>query len=113
MPNLQSLYEKMPASKVAFVMVSLDEDPAKARKFIARKGFTFPVYTPDGPVPQTYAAQVIPTTFVISPHGRLVARQEGMADYDNARFRDFLLQLARDGSSRVRGQAQGSRNVPE
>jgi hypothetical protein len=91
---------------VAFVMVSLDEDPAKARKFVSRKGLTFPVYTPEGPIPQAYAAQVIPTTFVLSPDGRVVLRQDGMADYDNARFRDFLLQLARQGWSGEMTQAQ-------
>jgi thiol-disulfide isomerase/thioredoxin len=99
MPNIQSLYEKMPPGKIAFVMVSLDESPEKARKFVARKGFTFPVYTPAGPVPPAYAGQVIPATFVLSPDGRVVARHEGMADYDNAGFRDFLLQLAGDGKS--------------
>jgi thiol-disulfide isomerase/thioredoxin len=99
MPNIQSLYEKMPADKIAFVMVSMDEDPAKAQKFVARKGFAFPVYTPDGPIPQAYAGQVIPTTFVISPDGRVMTRQQGMADYDNARFRDFLLHLAQDGEA--------------
>jgi thiol-disulfide isomerase/thioredoxin len=96
MPNIQSLYEKMPAGKVVFAMVSLDKDPAKARAFIARKGYTFPVYTPNGHVPQAYAGQVIPTTYIISPDGKVVARHDGMADYDNAAFRDFLLALARN-----------------
>lgn len=101
MPNIQSLYEKMPADQVAFVMVSLDDNPPKAGKFIAKKGFTFPVYMPAGPVPQAYASQVIPTTFVISPDGRVMARHDGMADYDNASFRDFLLKLAQRGGDKV------------
>jgi rhodanese-related sulfurtransferase/thiol-disulfide isomerase/thioredoxin len=104
MPNIQSLYGKMPADQVAFVMVSLDDDPEKARKFIDRKGFTFPVYTPQGPMPSAYASQVIPTTFVLSPDGKVVARHDGMADYDSDKFRNFLLSM----TQRDKGQAAGA-----
>ena len=93
MPNIQSLYQKVKSDNIAFVMVSLDQDPGKAQKFIAKKGFTFPVYTPNGPLPAVYEGQVIPTTFVISPAGQIVARKDGMADYDNQEFREFLLNL--------------------
>ena len=96
MPNIQGLYEKVKSDKIAFVMVSLDQDIVKAQKFIAKKGFTFPVYMPNGPLPAAYAGQVIPTTFVISPAGRIVARKDGMADYDNPEFRDFLQSMAQD-----------------
>ncbi|MDB5262341.1 MAG: alkyl hydroperoxide reductase [Adhaeribacter sp.] len=99
MPNIQSLYEKVKSENIAFVMVSLDDDPAKAQKFINRKKFTFPVYTPNGALPPVYAGQVIPTTFVISPDGRIVARKDGMADYDNQEFREFLQNMAQ--TSRV------------
>jgi rhodanese-related sulfurtransferase/thiol-disulfide isomerase/thioredoxin len=108
MPNIQSLYGKMPADQVAFVMVSLDDNPAKARKYIDRKGFTFPVYTPNGPMPPAYASQVIPTTFVLSPEGKVAARYDGMADYDNARFRDFLLTLAQKATNKAAAGAAGA-----
>ncbi|WP_190277492.1 redoxin domain-containing protein [Adhaeribacter rhizoryzae] len=99
MPNIQSLYEKVNSDKIAFVMVSLDQDPAKAQKFIQKRNFTFPVYTPNGPLPAAYEAQVIPTTFIISPEGQIVARKDGMADYDNQEFREFLLKMTQPGIS--------------
>lgn len=47
MPNIQKLYEKIGSDKIAFVMLSLDEDGMeKVKKFIGKKGFTFPVYLP-------------------------------------------------------------------
>ncbi|MGV3504100.1 MAG: TlpA family protein disulfide reductase [Adhaeribacter sp.] len=96
MPGIQDLYEKMPSDQIAFVMLSLDEDPAKAKKFVDRKGYTFPVYTPAGQLPSGYrAGNVIPTTFVISPEGKVVVQKSGMADYDTKEFRAFMLQLAR------------------
>ncbi|MGV3589796.1 MAG: redoxin family protein [Adhaeribacter sp.] len=99
MPNIQSLYEKVKSDKIAFVMVSLDQDPAKAQKFIQKRNFTLPVYTPNGPLPAAYETQVIPTTFIISPEGQIVARKDGMADYDNQEFREFLLKMTQPGKS--------------
>ncbi|QNF35518.1 TlpA family protein disulfide reductase [Adhaeribacter swui] len=97
MPNIQSLYEKVNSDKIAFVMVSLDQDPTKAQKFIQKKGFTFPVYTHNGSLPISYETQVIPTTFIISPEGQIVTRKDGMADYDNQEFREFLQRLTQPG----------------
>jgi thiol-disulfide isomerase/thioredoxin len=95
MPDIQKLYEKVKSDKIAFVMVSLDEDPAKAARFVQRMDFTFPVYSPDGYTPPVFGSgNVIPTTYVISPDGFIVARQEGMAQYDTKEFRDFLLKMA-------------------
>lgn len=100
MPGIQNLYEKVQSDQIAFVMVSLDEDPAKARKFVERIGYTFPVYTPESQMPRQYGAgNVIPTTFVISPEGKVVVQKDGMADYDSKEFRDFLLNLAKAAKS--------------
>jgi thiol-disulfide isomerase/thioredoxin len=99
MPGIQDLYEKVGSDQIAFVMVSLDEDPAKASKFVARKGYTFPVYTPASQMPTLYrAGNVIPATFVISPQGQVVVQKDGMADYDSKEFREFLLQLAKSAN---------------
>lgn len=100
MPGIQNLYEKVQSDRIAFVMVSLDEDPAKAKKFVERIGYTFPVYTPGSQMPQQYGAgNVIPTTFVISPEGKVVVQKDGMADYDSKEFREFLLNLAKTAKS--------------
>ncbi|WP_439882298.1 TlpA disulfide reductase family protein [Pontibacter sp. MBLB2868] len=91
MPNIQKLYDKVGSDKIAFVMLSVDEGgQEKVKKFIDKKGFTFPVYMPVGQLPQEFYSNAIPTTFIISPEGKIVAKQEGMADYDNQEVRDFL-----------------------
>jgi thiol-disulfide isomerase/thioredoxin len=93
MPVIHSLYQKYSPDKVAFVMLSLDETKGKIEKFIRKKDYSFPVYTLAGQLPQVYATQSIPTTFVISKDGQIVVRQEGMAQYDSPEFEAFLNKL--------------------
>ena len=95
MPNIQSLYDKVGSDKIAFVMLSVDKGgSSKVKKFIDKKGFTFPVYFPASAIPSEFNSQAIPTTFIISPEGNIVSRHEGMAAYDTKEFREFLLSLA-------------------
>ncbi|MEM7109237.1 MAG: TlpA disulfide reductase family protein [Bacteroidota bacterium] len=90
MPNIQSLYDKIEDDNVTFIMLSMDKDPEKARKFIDRKGFTFPVYLAASKVPEVFRAPSIPTTLVISPQGKIVSKKVGMANYDKKSFIKFL-----------------------
>ncbi|GAB3812506.1 TlpA family protein disulfide reductase [Pontibacter rugosus] len=95
MPNIQHLYDQVSSDKIAFVMLSVDEGgKEKVQKFIRRKGYTFPVYMPANQLPQEFYANAIPTTFIISPEGKIVAKQEGMAEYDTPEVREYLSKLA-------------------
>ncbi len=91
MPNIQKLYDKVGSDKIAFVMLSVDEGGMdKVKKFIDKKGYTFPVYMPAGQLPQEFYSNSIPTTYIISPEGKIVAKQEGMADYNTKEVQEFL-----------------------
>ncbi|MFN1835589.1 TlpA family protein disulfide reductase [Balneola sp. MJW-20] len=94
MPNIQGLYNELnERDDIEFLMISLDEDPEKARDFIQRKGFSFPVYFPLNGLPAIYNKAIVPRTFVISPEGDIVIEHEGMAKYNTNSFKDFLLSL--------------------
>ncbi len=94
MPGIQKLYDSVDTSKIAFVMLSVDQGgQEKVKKFINRKGYTFPVYTPLSGIPAAFQSSAIPTTFILSPEGTLAARQEGMANYNTNKMRDFLESL--------------------
>ncbi|WP_333819569.1 TlpA family protein disulfide reductase [Ohtaekwangia sp.] len=92
MPSIQKLYEQVDHSKVVFVMLSLDraEDTQKVSQYIKDKGHTFPVYIPTGYLPEQLNVPSIPTTFVISPQGKVVSRKVGTANYDTSDFKEFL-----------------------
>ncbi|GAB2960410.1 hypothetical protein GCM10027048_30150 [Hymenobacter coalescens] len=95
MPGLQKLHDKTKSDNIALVLVSVDEQPEKARRFIARRGFTMPIYTLNGDLPAVFNTESIPTTFIIAPNGDIVDRHEGMGDYDNEQMVRFLRQLQR------------------
>ncbi len=94
MPNIQSLYDDIGDNEnIAFVMVSLDEDWDVARAFMKRKKLDMPVYFLTGPKPGIYDSSVVPTTYVISPEGKIVTKRQGMANYNTTKFKNFLLEL--------------------
>ncbi|GAA4301587.1 TlpA disulfide reductase family protein [Nibribacter koreensis] len=96
MPNIQRLYEKVGSDKIAFVMLSVDQKGMdKVKKFISKKGFTFPVYMPASQMPEEFSSPAIPTTYIISPEGKIVAQQNGMAEYDTPEVIEFLQKLAK------------------
>jgi len=91
MPTIQSLYNKMKnRDDIVFVMVSLDNDSSKAKAFIKSSNFDFPVYFLNGYLPKIYDSGTIPSTYVISKQGKIVAKEVGMADYNTSKFIDFL-----------------------
>ncbi|HNP19017.1 MAG TPA: TlpA disulfide reductase family protein [Fulvivirga sp.] len=94
MPGIQSLYEKVDKDKIVFVMLSTDNSEDKARKFIEKKGFTFPVFMAASRVPDVFRVPSIPSTFVISPEGQIVSKEVGMANYDKKSFINFLDKLS-------------------
>ncbi|MGL1885241.1 MAG: TlpA family protein disulfide reductase [Reichenbachiella sp.] len=91
MPDINDLYHNMKDQNIEFVMISLDEDFDKAKKFVDRKGYDFPIYQMASQRPVVYNSNSIPTTYVLSKKGKIVAKRSGMAKYDTEEFRTFLL----------------------
>ena len=90
MPGINKLYKDVDKDKVAFIMLSLDQDFQKAIDFNEKKGYDFEIYRPNGAIPQMYNSQSIPTTYVIDANGNLVLTHMGMGDYNTKDFKEFL-----------------------
>ncbi len=92
MPTIQDLYNEVKKdTNVVFILISLDDDTSKAKQFVKDKNFNLPFYFLVGGLPSTYSTNTIPTTFVISPEGKIISKESGMAKYDSDNFRDFLV----------------------
>ena len=90
MPSIESLWQENKEKDITFLLISTEDETEKIRKFIERKGFSFPVYQLAGPLPSSFQSSAIPTTFVISPQGNLVYKHEGIANYNTEKFKNFL-----------------------
>lgn len=94
MPHISDLYDKLKdEGKVEFLMIALDDDFSKSIKFVEDKEFSFPVIHAAYGLNPSLQSQAIPTTLVVSPEGEIVFYQEGMSNFNNQEFQDFLLNL--------------------
>ena len=95
MPSIHNLYKKLESDKgVAFVMVAVNDEKNKVKNFVKKKSFTFPVYLPvSQALPAAFETDAVPTTFIISPDGKIAQRIVGGTDYDTDEFKNYLLSL--------------------
>lgn len=101
MPFIENLYKDMQEENVAFIMISADDDLEIAKRFVAAKEYSLPMYRFSGHVPDQYNVRTLPTTFVISPSGRMATVHVGMANYDTKGFRNFLKSIIDQPSESV------------
>lgn len=90
MPSIEKLYQSVDSSKVAFVMLALDNDFEQSKQFIKKQGLNLPVYYPTENLPQLFNVQGIPATFIFNEQGELIQRIDGGDDYDTDRYRELL-----------------------
>jgi thiol-disulfide isomerase/thioredoxin len=81
MPSMQALYNKY-GTEVSFYFVSL-ETPETLKRFMEKKGYTFPVYTTNDRFPEPLETNSFPTTYLISKKGKVVINKKGAADWDS------------------------------
>ncbi|WP_439483825.1 TlpA family protein disulfide reductase [Cyclobacterium plantarum] len=92
MPHISDLYDKLKdEGQVEFLMIALDDDFSKSIQFVEDKEFSFPVIHAAYGLNPSLQSQAIPTTLVVSPEGEIVFYQEGMSNFNNQEFQDFLL----------------------
>ena len=92
MPGIQTLHDKMKDNEdIVFVMLSLDQDEGKVKKFINKKTYDFPIYLPATDIPEILRSLSIPATFVVAKNGQIVSKKVGMAKYDTRSFENFLI----------------------
>lgn len=89
MPDIHNLYEET-GKEVSFVMISVDQDENKAKKFIKDKEFDFPIYFLRSGLPKGYNTHSIPTTYLIDKNGKIRVENSGMAKYNTSSFKELL-----------------------
>jgi thiol-disulfide isomerase/thioredoxin len=92
MPYIADLYEKVKnEANVQFLMISVDNDFEKGLKYIQQKGFQFPVFHAKYGLNNSLSSPAIPTTFIVSPEGKILLKHEGMGNFNNEEIRSLLI----------------------
>jgi peroxiredoxin len=74
MPAIESLWKKTKGSALSIMGVSVGEETATVRDFIAKNKYGYPIYLDrSGSLAGYYGASSIPMTFLIDTRGRAVA----------------------------------------
>lgn len=90
MPSIERLSKQVDPEKVAFVMLSLDDDFSKAKSFVQKKNLDLPIYYPGENLPELFNVQGIPVTFIFDERGQLIRRIDGGEKYDTDKYRQLL-----------------------
>jgi len=89
MPSIEKLYKKTKSENNAFVLLSLDEDFEKAKKWVKARNLDIPIYT-TSQLPTLFKVRSIPTTFIFQPDGKLLFNHVGMEDYSKPKFEKIM-----------------------
>lgn len=90
MPSIQNLYKKTDKEKVAFVLLSVDDQMEDAAAFKKKQNLNMPIFFPGEQLPLLFNVQAIPSTFIFNEKGELIKKMEGMDDYDTQEYVDLL-----------------------
>ena len=94
MPSIYKLYREFEHNEnVLFLMVDADDDLKKSDAFQKKHGYTFPLYSLAGSIPEEYYSGTLPTTLIIDTEGNIAYKHSGAADYSDQKVADFLKSL--------------------
>lgn len=94
MPSIESLYSELKNDdKIEFLLISMDEDFDDALNFMQSRELELPIMHYRGSNREIFPTGVIPTTYVITPGGKIAMEKQGMAKYDTPEFIEFLEKL--------------------
>lgn len=94
LPVLERLYEEIEKDEaIAFIVVATYNDES-ILDLIGDYELTFPIYTYKGERPGAYKTPTVPTSFVISPAGKMVYTHNGGAKWDDPGFVAYLRSLS-------------------
>lgn len=89
-PSIEKLQSKVDKQRVAFVMLSLDENFELAKNFAKKNKMQLPVYYPGEQLPDMFNTNGIPATFIFDEKGELIKANNGMDDYETEDYVQLL-----------------------
>lgn len=91
MPSLQALYNDY-SNQVEFIFVARDSEE-KIDSFMAKEGFSFPIYYEYSEPPIALQSNSLPTTYIIDRSGSIILEHIGAARWNSETTRALINQL--------------------
>jgi thiol-disulfide isomerase/thioredoxin len=97
LPSINEFYQKEKNNPdIVFITVDIDNNLPKSTQFMAKKGYTLPVYGLQAGSPgEKLFDDGIPATYVVDKKGNIVFSHENRANYDNDQFAQFIAGLCK------------------
>lgn len=94
MPDLQKLADALDRDRFVVIGVSIDDDSNLAREFLLQHDIRFPNFQDSSAalVAALPGINAYPVTFIVSPHGVIRSRIDGMQPWDLGSFEKILAQ---------------------
>lgn len=94
MPSINALYGKFRDNEnVVFLMVDVDGNYQKSDRFMKKHHYALEVVSSTSEIPPVFMQGAVPTTVILDKEGKMVYRQEGVADYNSPELVDMIHQL--------------------
>jgi thiol-disulfide isomerase/thioredoxin len=94
MPSINELRKTFKDNKdLVFLMVDVDGNMERSKKWMKNKKFDLPVHVPDGEIPRELFTGSIPTTIIVDKQNNIIGRQVGGADYSSKEVVDLIKKL--------------------
>ncbi len=81
LPSIQKSWEKH-GDEVTFLLVT-NQDPSVVQAFMDKHGYSFPVHYSVNSAPPELEHNSIPTTFMLSPEGKIVIQKKGALNWNS------------------------------
>lgn len=88
-PTIQKLYDSK-KGKIDFVLIAMQDEEEKVRKFMADNKYTAPVYIAQTPISNNVLPKVFPTTFLLDKNGRILLKEDASKDWNSKSTHEFI-----------------------
>lgn len=93
-PTIQKLYDAK-KDKIDFVLIAMQDKEESIRKYLEQNQFTAPVYIAESPISQTLLPKAFPTTYILSPSGEILKKEDVSLDWSSAEIQQFIENISK------------------
>jgi thiol-disulfide isomerase/thioredoxin len=90
MPSMQRLYEGLHGERFELLAIHVGPSLEQASDYAGKLGLGFPILIDGEMALSDWQVPGLPTSFLLDPQGRIVARAVGERDWDDPKLRDRL-----------------------